>query len=63
MRQPGDRIDQEANQSADQRPVDPNELQIPAHQQLDASGGLIRIPGAHGLGDELTHLPRCCPLP
>src|ERR1041385_3622328 len=52
----GETVQYEADQATHQRAVDPDELKIPPHLQLDAPRGLVGVPHAHRVGDELADL-------
>src|SRR5436190_23132931 len=51
-----DRINQQADQPADQRPVDAQTLQISSYRQLEAPRGRRRIPARHRLGNQVADL-------
>src|SRR5258708_12036736 len=51
-----DRVDQEADQPADQRPVDAHKLQISSYRQLEAPRGRRRIPARHRLSNQVADL-------
>src|SRR6266446_2174031 len=52
----GDRVDQQADEPADERAVDPDKLQVPSHRQLESPRGRLSIPARHRLGDQVADL-------
>src|SRR4051794_33961520 len=55
--QVADRVDEQPGEAADHGAVDADELEVPADLQLDAPGGLVRVPPLDRRGDEVAHLP------
>jgi hypothetical protein len=49
-------VDHQTGQAADEGSVDADELQIAAHVQLDALGGLLAVPTVNSLRDDLGDL-------
>ena len=54
-------VEQQSHQPADHGAVDPHELQIASHRQLDPPRGHLGVPGAHRIGDQLTELVAVIP--
>src|SRR3954452_14315787 len=55
------RVDQHSDEPADDRAVDPDELEVPADVQLDLPGRLLAVPAVDGVRDhgrELVAVPR-----
>ena len=50
------RVDQHADQAADDGAVDPDELQVAADVQLDPAGRLLAVPALDGVGDDRGQL-------
>src|SRR5690606_4087803 len=55
LHQQGERIDDESGEAPDQGAVEPDELQVPPHRQLQPVGGNLRIPAPDGILDERPH--------
>src|SRR5215470_3568766 len=56
LQQPAHREQQESNESAHERTVDPNELKITPDLQLDPGRGLVGVPATHRARNQVTHL-------
>lgn len=54
-------VEAHADQSPDDRPVDANILQIAPDRIFDTVGNRLRVPAAHGLGNEFDD--QCCSGP
>src|SRR5207302_1325277 len=50
------RVDREPDQPTDERAVDPDELQISPHGQLEAARRRLRVPTSERLGDQVADL-------
>src|SRR3569623_1469766 len=53
----GQEVDRDPDEAADQRAVDPDELQVAPDRVLDPVGDRARVPPAHGFRNELHDLP------
>ena len=49
-------MDDEARKTSDDGAVDPDELQVATHLELDPIGGVLSIPAFDRVGDECTDL-------